>query len=104
MRRPPSGPRGPSLGRGMARLGGSRLTKAVAYLIGLEVGVFLVYIFSSKATQAAMVEWLVLTPNSLLQGHVWKLVTATIMNVSGMSFFFNTLMLWLFVPVLESWW
>lgn len=89
----------------MARLGGSRLTRAVAYLIGINVGFFLVYIFSGKATQASMIEWLAITPRSVfMEGHVWKLVTATVFNISGMAFFFDMLMLWLFVPILENWW
>lgn len=89
----------------MAMLGRSRVTRAVAYLIGVNVGIFLVYIFAGKATQASVVEWLAITPRSVfLEGHVWKLLTTTILNISGMAFFFNMLMLWLFVPVLENWW
>ncbi len=88
-----------------AILGASRLTKAVAYLIGIEVGLFLVYLFGGPATRAGFVDWLAATPRStILEGHVWTVVTASLFNVSGMAFFFDILMLWLFVPVLESWW
>src|SRR5688572_7834458 len=83
---------------------GPRLTPAVAWMIGVEVGVFLLYLFAGKGTRAAMIEWLVLTPESLARGHVWKLATTALMNQSGLAFFFDILMLWMFIPVLESFW
>lgn len=86
------------------RLGGPRLSRGVAWLIGLSVGVFLLYLFSSEDTRGRLLEWLALTPDSLGRGHVWKLVTAPLLHVSGMAFFFDMLMLWLFVPVLEDFW
>lgn len=91
-------------GRRRVVFGRSRVTPAVAWLIGIEVGVFLLYLFSSEGGRASLLEWLALTPDSLRRGHIWKLATAPFLNVRGLAFFFDMLMLWLFIPVLENHW
>jgi membrane associated rhomboid family serine protease len=96
MRRVSSGGRRFSFGPG--------LTRAVAWIIGIEVGAFLLYLFVTKSTRAALEYWGVLTPGSLLDGHVWKLATTLLFHRNGLEFFFDMLMLWLFVPVLEQYW
>jgi membrane associated rhomboid family serine protease len=86
-------------------LGAPRLTKAVAWLVGIEVGMFLIYLFGGASTRAGFVDWLGVTGRTtILHGRVWTIFTASLFNVSGMAFFFDMLMLWLFVPVLENWW
>jgi membrane associated rhomboid family serine protease len=82
---------------------GSRLTPAVTWILAISVGTFLVWIFS-KPVQPQIGAWLILTPESLLHGHVWKLVTTSLISLNPLAFFFNVLMLWMFVPMLEREW
>jgi rhomboid family protein len=81
---------------------GSRLTPVVVWLIGLYVGVFLLWIFGTDATRTLLAQWLVLTPRALLDGHIWTLLTSPLVSTSGFEFFMDLLMLWMFVPVMEQ--
>ena len=83
---------------------GAHLTPVVTWLIAINIATFLLFTFSGKDAQGALAHWLVLTPRSLLEGHVWKLVTTTFFATDGLAFLFDLLVLWMFVPVLESTW
>jgi membrane associated rhomboid family serine protease len=82
----------------------SRLTPGVGWILGLYVAAFLLYLFSGKPGEQFFRDWLVLTPGSLLRGHVWKLATGPLVALQGISFFFDCFMLWMFVPTLERFW
>lgn len=82
----------------------ARLTPVVTWLIGISVAAFLLFSFSGKATQAQLAGWLVLTPASLLAGHVWKLLTTAFFTDSGLAFFIDLLVLFFFMPFLEKAW
>ncbi|MSP17429.1 MAG: rhomboid family intramembrane serine protease [Myxococcales bacterium] len=87
------------------RLGSRGPSTVVAWVLALEVGCFLLYLFGGKATQATLVGALTASPaRTLDQLHLWQLVTAPLLHLEGLSFFFNALMLWMFVPTLERWW
>jgi hypothetical protein len=79
----------------------------VAWIFGLEVAFLVIYLLGGLAFRAVATRWLLLTPASILHGHVWKLVTTTLLNfdlagqVRVLNVFFDLLMLWMFVPVLE---
>jgi membrane associated rhomboid family serine protease len=88
---------------GQLRLG-ARLTPVVTWLIVINLATFLLFTFSGQTAQGALAHWLVLTPRSLLEGHVWKLVTTAFLYVDGFAFLLDMLVLWMFVPVLESSW
>ena len=81
-----------------------RLTPGVAWIAGLELGVFLLYLFSGDHARSTILGWFALTPDSLSAGHVWKLASTILINVRGWTLFFDLLMLWLFVPVFERAW
>jgi len=74
------------------------------WILAISVGTFLLWLFSGKAVRGRLEDWVVLTPGSLLHGHLWKLATTALFHVSALGLFFNVLMLWLFVPVLEREW
>ena len=85
------------------------VTAGVAWLAAISLGLFLVMLFSSPEVRTRTSVWLTLTPDALRHGHVWKLVTTSLVNLDpggkgGVAFFFDLLMLWLFVPVLEGFW
>ncbi len=83
---------------------GPRLTPAVTWLIAINVATFLLFAFSGDAARGVLARWLVLTPGSLLDGHVWKLITTTLFTVTPFAFILDLLVLWLFMPFLENEW
>ncbi|MBI4511105.1 MAG: rhomboid family intramembrane serine protease [Deltaproteobacteria bacterium] len=83
---------------------GSRLSPAAAWLVGLELGFFLLYAFAGDTSRQRLEDWIGLTPRALLGGHLWKLFTTTLLTTRPLSLFFDILMLWMFVPVLEHFW
>jgi membrane associated rhomboid family serine protease len=88
---------------GRVRLG-LRLTPVVTWLIGISIATFLLFTFSGQAERDTLGRWLVLTPRTLPEA--WKLVTTTFVFVpsEGLAFIFDLLVLWMFVPILESTW
>ena len=82
----------------------ARLTPAVKWFIGVELAAFIVVLFAGRAFQAQVLEWLVLTPAALLQGHVWKLATTVLFPTSPITLIFDILILWFFMPFLERDW
>lgn len=82
----------------------SKLTPAVTWLIAINVATFLVFAFSGESARTLLGRWLVLTPHSLLEGHVWKLVTTTFFTISPFAFILDVVVLWLFMPFLEREW
>jgi rhomboid family protein len=83
---------------------GPRLTPVVTALIVANIATFVLFAFSGKPAQDALTHWLVLTPSSLLKGHVWKLLTTSFFNENGLALFLDILVLWLFMPFLEGAW
>jgi membrane associated rhomboid family serine protease len=75
-----------------------------AWIIAIEVAAFLLYLFVSEPTRAQFLRWGALNADTLFQGHVWKLATTVLFHESGVAFFFDMLMLWLFIPALERFW
>jgi membrane associated rhomboid family serine protease len=81
-----------------------KLTPAAKWLLIVHVALFVLWVMGGETLQAQMARWLVLTPGSLLDGHVWKLATGPIFTTSGFDAFFDALMLWMFIPTLERFW
>ena len=81
-----------------------RLTRAAAWLMGIQVGTYLVWLFLDAGNRVRVLRWIALTPADLARGHVWKLLTSALIDVNPFSLFFNLLALWMFLPVLEHSW
>jgi membrane associated rhomboid family serine protease len=81
-----------------------RLTPAVKWLMIVVGALALVGLFGGPPVQEAFGQYLVLTPEAVTRGEIWKIVTTTFVNPDAIALIFDLLMLWLFVPVLERWW
>lgn len=90
--------------RGRRSLFGGRLTPAVAWIFGLGVAVFVVFILGGQRLQALLTDYLVLTPAALLDLEVWKLATTAFLPTSPINFVIDCLLLWFFMPFLERAW
>jgi membrane associated rhomboid family serine protease len=83
---------------------GPGLTRTIAWIIGITLGTFVLYIFLPAEQRAVADHWGVLTADSILRGHVWKFFTTPLFHNGGLAVVFDVLMLWLFVPTLEHFW
>jgi membrane associated rhomboid family serine protease len=82
----------------------SRLTPVVTWLIGIFIALFLIFSLSGTEAKLFLIRWLALTPDSLLGGEVWKLVTTTFLAGTPITFLLDVVVLWMFVPTLERAW
>jgi membrane associated rhomboid family serine protease len=81
------------------------LGQGAGWLLGFEVGFYLLFLFSGPRAQEGLLSWLALTPDSVFGSfHVWKVVTTTFVNTAFLAVLLDALMLIFFVPVLEEFW
>lgn len=83
----------------------TRLGQGAAWVLGFEVGFYLLFLFSGPRAKEGLLAWLALTPDSVFSSfHLWKVVTAALVNTSALAVLFDALMLVFFVPTLEEFW
>ena len=74
-------------------------------VLGLQVGISLVWLLSNQDTQARMFEWLAASPSQVFEhGKVWTLVTSPLLEIDFLALLLSAMMLWMFVPTLERFW
>jgi membrane associated rhomboid family serine protease len=86
-------------------LGQARITRGALYLLIAEVGLSLLYLLAKDPFRVEMQRWI--TASSVQVWHdlkIWTLATSALMQAEFVSLLFHGLILWLFVPILESWW
>ncbi len=87
------------------RFAGLRITPAALIILGLEVGLSLVWLMSGPAARATMVEYLVATPSNVFEhGRVWTLATSIFLEDQFISLLMHGVVMWMFVPTLERFW
>jgi membrane associated rhomboid family serine protease len=95
------------MARGRRRIDWSqlRITRGALWLLFLEMGVSLGYLFLDKETRAEFASWVLATSTGVWsEGKVWTLLTSPLLQTQILSLFFHGLILWMFVPTLERWW
>ena len=93
--------------RGRSRIDWSqvRITRGALIILGLEVGLSLVWLLASKSARVSMAEWLVASPSQVFErGRVWTLVTSPLLEIDFLALLLTAMMLWMFVPTLERFW
>jgi len=86
-------------------LSGARITQGALWLLLIEAGMSLVFLFANEQGQAWMVKYLVATDRAVWgEGKVWTLFTTMFVEPRFVALLFHGLMLWMFVPALEKWW
>src|SRR5512141_350585 len=82
-----------------------RITRGALVIIGLQLGLSLVYLLCSEPARATLAEWVVATPSQVFHNYrVWTLVTSPLLEIDFFSLLLGLVMLWLFVPTLERFW
>jgi len=91
--------------RGAGFLSGARITTGALWLLLLELGLSLVYLFANEQGQAWMINYLLATDEAVWgEGKVWTLFTTMFVEPRFIGLLFHGLILWMFIPALEKWW
>jgi membrane associated rhomboid family serine protease len=87
------------------RLSTPRITRGALVVLGIELGVSLIYLLSNGPTRGQLASWLVATPSAVFeQGWVWTLATSMFLELDFVALLLHAMMLWMFVPTLERFW
>lgn len=82
-----------------------KITRGALIILGLQVGLSLVYMLANKDAKATLDYWLVATPQAVFEGgRVWTLATSPFLEIDFLALLLSALMLWMFVPTLERFW
>jgi membrane associated rhomboid family serine protease len=82
-----------------------RITRGALIVVGIQIGLSLVWLLSDPSTRQSMREYLAATPDNVFHHYrVWTLVTSPFLEVEFLSLLLSVFMLWMFVPTLERFW
>jgi membrane associated rhomboid family serine protease len=82
-----------------------RITRGALIILGLQVGLSLVWLMANKDARAMLAEWLVASPSQVFDHYrVWTLVTSPLLEINFISLLFTGLMMWMLMPTLERFW
>lgn len=82
-----------------------KITRGALVVLGLQVGLSLVWLMATDPARATLAEWLVASPSQVFHRYrVWTLVTSPLLEVEFITLLLTALMLWMFVPTLERFW
>jgi membrane associated rhomboid family serine protease len=88
-----------------SRFSGLRITRGALIVLGLEVGLSLVWLASDDTTRRLFRDYLMATPaNVFVHGRVWTLATGVFLEPKALALVLHALVLWMFVPTLERFW
>lgn len=74
-------------------------------VIGLEIGLSLVWLLSDAATRRTLVEYLSATPENVFEHYrVWTLATGVFLETRFIGLVLHGVVMWMFVPTLERFW
>lgn len=82
-----------------------RITRGALVLLFIQVGLSLVWLFSSDATKLTVLEWSAPTATSVWrEGKAWTLVTGPLLEPRFISLVFQAALLFTLVPTVERFW
>jgi len=74
-------------------------------VIGLEIGLSLVWLLSDEATRRSITAYLSATPENVFEHYrVWTLVTGVFLETRFINLMLHGVVMWMFVPTLERFW
>lgn len=81
------------------------ITRGALIVLGLELGVSLIWLLSNKEARAELGPWILTYPSNVFEnGRVWTLITSPLLEVSFVSLLMLAFVLWMFIPTLERFW
>ena len=81
------------------------ITRGALIILGLEVGLSLVFMMCEPAQKLALAEYVVASPSNVFEhGRVWTILTTPFLQPSFFQLLLHGFMMFLFVPTLERFW
>lgn len=81
------------------------ITRGALVVLGLELGVSLIWLMSRQDARTSIGQWALAYPTNVFErGRVWTLVTSPLLETSFVSLLFLAFTMWMFVPTLERFW
>ena len=88
-----------------SRFSGLRITRGALIILGLELGLSLVWLVSDPATRDLFVRYVMVSPaNVFVHGRVWTLATGVFVEPKFLALILHIFVMWMFVPTLERFW
>jgi len=87
------------------RFEGLRITRGALIVLGLEIGLSLVWLLANQTTRRTLTEYLAATPENVFEHYrVWTLATGVFLEERFLGLLLHGLVMWMFVPTLERFW
>lgn len=81
------------------------ITRGALVVLGIELGVSLIYLLSNKDARSTIDEWALAFPSNVLEhGRVWTLISSPLIETNFISLLMLGLVMWMFIPTLERFW
>lgn len=81
------------------------ITRGALIVLGLEVGVSLLWLLSNQQARAEIGPMIVASPSNVFEhGRVWTLLTSPLLEDKFISLLMLGLVMWMFIPTLERFW
>lgn len=81
------------------------ITRGALVVLGLELGVSLIWLLSKQDARATIAEWGIASPSNVFEhGRVWTLLTSPLIETKFISLLMLAFVLWMFIPTLERFW
>jgi len=88
-----------------SRFEGLRITRGALIVVGLEIGLSLMWLLADKPTRRTLWEYLVATPENVFERYrVWTLATSVFLEEKFLNLVLHGVVMWMFVPTLERFW
>lgn len=83
----------------------TRITRGALVLLGIELGLSLVWLLADQPTRAKISAYLAATPENVFEHYrVWTLVTGVFLENQFISLLLHGFVMFMFVPTLERFW
>jgi membrane associated rhomboid family serine protease len=87
------------------RFEGLRITRGALIVLGLEIGLSLVWLLAGEPTQRTLGEYLSATPENVFDHYrVWTLATGVFLETRFIGLVLHGVVMWMFVSSLERFW
>lgn len=93
------------MSRRASRFAQLKITPGALVVLGLEVGMSLVFLLANTDARATIGEWIGATPDNVFSNYrVWTLATSPFLEPGFINLLLHGVMLWMFIPTLERFW
>jgi membrane associated rhomboid family serine protease len=82
-----------------------RITPGAMMIVGLEIGLSLVWLLSGAEARATIADYIIASRSQVFEeGKVWTLATSIFLEDQFISLLLHGVVMWMFVPTLERFW